>query len=526
MLRLKSVYPSSDVCGRSVDRPWLWAASHVNILFVLARVAIIPTCLALMLGGLILDVLTTQQFIAAIVWIVPIALSGLAFSRNFTYSLVAAAIVLNILVSWLNAGAQGGLDGIAVLNRLLLAGTAVMVGVMTVSLSAFATRVGQLQERELKIRQERDLERIAAAVSGAQTLTEALEHVLPVLKGTLKARGALFIGVHNNILVAPRMADNIETNILTIGTPAPNDLELQTIGLKQVDKHNLLLVQLQQPSLLIAILEPSQNTIKTLEDLLPVLIRALDRVVLMENLSKQRVLLEHRNTVIRDLVYAFSHDLRTPLLANGMNMKLALEGAFGDLPTPYLRSLENGLAANQDVLKLADGLLLVARFESGESTPQTETIRLEQTLEEMVARLKPMADARGIHFKLNLKNVQVQGNSLDLRRVFQNLLDNAIKFSPFNSMIELNLYELNQLARIEVQDSGLGLTPELEQRLFTRFSSARAGGGTGLGLYLAKRIIEAHHGNIGYTRAAKTMFWIELPSIDAMPDKKQESEFS
>ena len=116
-----------------------------------------------MLGGLILDVLTTQQFIAAIVWIVPIALSGLAFSRRFTYSLVAAAIVLNILVSWLNAGAQGGLDGIAVLNRLLLAATAVLVGVMTVNLSTFSTRVGQLQERESKIRQERDLERVAAA---------------------------------------------------------------------------------------------------------------------------------------------------------------------------------------------------------------------------------------------------------------------------------------------------------------------------------------------------------------------------
>ncbi len=494
---------------------------------VISRAAIVATCLALMLGGLILDVLTTQQFIAAIVWIVPIALSGLVFSRNFTFALVAAAIVLNILVSWLNAGAQGGLDGIAVLNRLLLAGTAVMVGVMTISLSAFATRVGQLQERELKIRQERDLERIAAAVSGAQTLTEALEHVLPVLKRTLKARGALFVGVGNNILVAPRMVDNIETSILAIGTPAPNNLELQTIRSKQLNQQEMLLVQLEQPSLLIAILEPSQNSIDTLKNLLPVLTRALERVVLLENLSKQRVLLEHRNTVIRDLVYAFSHDLRTPLLANGMNMKLALEGAFGDLPTSYLRSLENGLAANQDVLKLADELLLVARFESGESNPQTETIALEPTLQEMVARLKPIADAREIRFNLNLKSIQVQGNSLDLRRVFQNLLDNAIKFSPIRSTIELNLYELNQLARIEVEDSGIGLTPELEQRLFSRFSSARAGGGTGLGLYLAKRIVEAHNGTIGYARADKTVFWIELPSINnELIAKKQESEFS
>jgi signal transduction histidine kinase len=480
-----------------------------------------------MLGGLILDVLTTQQFIAAIVWIVPIALSGLAFSRNFTFSLVAAAIVLNILVSWLNAGAQGGLDGIAVLNRLLLAGTAVMVGFMTVSLSAFATRVGQLQERESKIRQERDLERIAAAVSGSQTLTEAIEHVLPVLKRTLKARGALFVGVDNHTLVAPRIAEDIEADILAVNSPAPDNLELQTISSRQVNQQDVVLVQLEQPALLIAILGPSQNTIDTLKNLLPVLTRALERVLMLENLSKQRVLLERRNTVIRDLVYAFSHDLRTPLLANGMNMKLALEGAFGELPAPYLHSLENGLAANQDVLNLADELLLVARFESGESNPQTETINLQETLLEMLARLKPIADAREIDFKLNLKALTVLGNSLDLRRVFQNVLDNAIKFSPVKSSIEVKLFESNQTARIEVKDSGLGLSPELEQRLFTRFSSARAGGGTGLGLYLAKRIIEAHNGKIGYTRAAKTVFWIELPSLKIdLPTRPQESEFS
>jgi signal transduction histidine kinase len=484
-----------------------------KITTVISRFTIVPTCLALMFGGLILDVLTTQQFIAAIVWIVPIALSGLAFSRNFTFTLVAAAIVLNILVSWLNAGAQGGLDGIAVLNRLLLAATAVMVGVMTISLSAFATRVGQLQERESKIRQERDLERIAAAVSGSQTLVEALEQVLPVLKRSLKAQGAMFVGVDNQNLVTPRIAQDIKAKILAVNSLLPENLELQTIHSRQLDQQDFLLVRVEQPSLLIAILEPSPNSIETLNNLLPVLTRALDRVLMLENLSKQRVLLERRNTVIRDLVYAFSHDLRTPLMANGMNMKLALEGAFGELPAAYLRSLENGLAANQDVLNLADKLLLVARFESGESNPQTETIALQETLLDMVARLKPIADAREIQFELTLQPVTVTGNSLDLRRVFQNVLDNAIKFSPIKSTVELKLYQSNQTARIEVKDSGLGLAPELEQRLFSRFSSARAGGGTGLGLYLAKRIIEAHNGAIGYTRAAKTIFWIELPSL-------------
>lgn len=486
---------------------------------MLSRIAIVPTCLALMLGGLILDIFTPQQFIAAIVWIVPIALSGLVFSKRFTFSLVIAAVVLSFLVSWLNAGAQGDLDGISVLNRLLLAATAVMIGVMTVNLSVFSGRVGQLQERESKMRQERDLERIASAVAGSQTLNDAIEHVVPVLKRVLGASGALIVGEANNLLVAPRIAENIEADTLTIGTSIPFSLEHQTPTLSSLNGKPALLVKLEQPPVLIAILEPGESATDTFSRLLPVLTRALERVLLIEDLSKQRALLERRNTVIRDLVYAFSHDLRTPLMANGMNMKLALEGAFGVLPAPYLRSLENGFAANQDVLKLADELLLVARFESGESNPQRENIKLDQALKEMVARLQPIANAKNIQFQLNLEPISVPGNSLDIRRVLQNLLDNAIKFSPRNSSITVNLQHLETMVRLEVRDAGTGVASDLESRLFTRFSTPRAGGGSGLGLYLAKRIVEAHHGTIGYTRVNQTVFWVELPAL------RQESEF-
>jgi signal transduction histidine kinase len=484
---------------------------------VFSRVAIVPTCMALMFGGLVLDILTPQQFIAAIFWIVPIALSGLVFSKRFTYSLVIAAIVLNVLVSWLNAGAQGGLDGISVLNRLLLAATAVMVGVMTVNLSAFSGRVGQLQERESKLRQERDLERITAVMAGSQTFKDAIEHVVPVLNRVLEANGALIVGQAHGVLVAPRVAQNVEIGILPIGAPSPSNLEDLRVTHGDLNGKPALLVQIVQPSVLIAILEPSSNAAETFSRLLPVLTRALERVLLLEDLSRQRALLERRNTVIRDLVYAFSHDLRTPLMANGMNMKLALEGAFGALPERYLDSLRNGFAANQDVLELADELLLVARFESGESSPQTENIRLHRALEEMVARLLPIANAKNIEFKLDLEPLDMHGNSLDIRRVLQNLLDNAIKFSPAESSIEISLKlsknESNQIARLEVRDAGPGVPAEVERRLFTRFSSPRAGGGSGLGLYLAKGIVEAHHGTIGYARDQKTTFWVELPAI-------------
>ena len=479
-----------------------------------SRASIVTTSLALMLGGLVLDILTPQQFIAAIVWIVPIALSGLAFSKRFTYGLVIAAVILSGLVSWLNAGAQGGLDGIAVLNRVLLAACAVMVGVMTVNLSDFSQRVGQLQEREDKIRQERDLERVAATVVSSQNLTEALEQVVPVLAQML-GRGALVIGVQHR-LVSPRVALNVSPEMWPVGAAMPNNLEHQINRITLPDQRPALLAHVQQPPLLIAILEPVGSAEETLQRLLPVLGRALERVVLLDDLSAQRTLLERRNAIIRDLIYAFSHDLRTPLMANGMNMRLALEGAFGVLPDAYLRSLENGLAANQDLLELAEKLLLVARYEGGETSPHLETVDLRRALEEMTARLEPVARERRVHFELQLERLTVRGNSPELRRVLQNLLDNAIKFCPPAQTVQVRLYRQQSNIRLEVRDPGPGVTHELETRLFTRFSSARAGGGSGLGLYLARRIIEAHGGRIGYardsdTRDAQTVFWVELP---------------
>ncbi len=98
----------------------------------------------------------------------------------------------------------------------------------------------------------------------------------------------------------------------------------------------------------------------------------------------------------------------------------------------------------------------------------------------------------------------------------QNLLENAVKYSP-NSEISIALTKQANTVRLEVADQGQGIPIELEPRLFGRFSSGKAGGGTGLGLYLSKRIIEAHGGRIGYHPrvGGGSVFWFELPSSQA-----------
>ncbi|WP_291427075.1 sensor histidine kinase KdpD [Deinococcus sp.] len=218
--------------------------------------------------------------------------------------------------------------------------------------------------------------------------------------------------------------------------------------------------------------------------------------------------------VLRDLVYAFSHDLRTPLLANGMNMRSALAGAYGELPAEYRANLQNGLAANETLLALADQLLLVAKYESGENAQDdTQSVNLRDLVVSVLSDLKPRAQAKALTFDTALSGVTVQGRKHDLRRAVQNLLDNAVKFSPPDGTVWVTLSAEYDEAVLTVRDQGRGVSAEQQARLFQRFRGSGAGSGSGLGLYLTRRIAEAHGGSVRYHRRAdaRSEFTLTLP---------------
>lgn len=250
------------------------------------------------------------------------------------------------------------------------------------------------------------------------------------------------------------------------------------------------------------------------ESELRVRLRAGKRIL---DLHKQ--LLERTQTV-QDFVYAFSHDMRTPLIAINMTMSQAIEGIFGQLPDEYLNILRKSKRSIQELMNMADTLLMVARYEYDQKAFENTSIDLLQTARACVEELEPISSSKRIKLEISSPDERavVRGDAQSLRRLFINLIDNAIKFSPEGTGVKIDFEMLDEKIVVRVLDAGTGINMQEQKALFKRFApnrQTRKGSGTGLGLYLCKRISEDHGGDLSYELhpARGSAFVLELPRI-------------
>lgn len=482
----------------------------------------------LLILGFIVDIVTPQELVVAITYNIAIALAGLVFLRRFTYGMISGALVANVVAGVVNAS-QGSYDMIALINRVLAGLSFLLVGYMTLELARITTRLTTLGFEQARTEREDALRKFFAEVSGPFRTQDFLDRTASELRTLLQADTVVISGLSQNRFALPRASSPNTSPLASFGDTAPwivaatptkdmptlsarVDTDLMTVGRWRRQQAYDLVVIARRPK----IKKPDLVLGEALRNLEPL----YERAKLLEDIDKQNTELARRNTVIRDLVYAFSHDIRTPLIANAMNMKQALGGAFGELSEDYKQTLKNGLSANEDLLDLADSLLLVARYESGEEAPRAETVDIAQLLHQVVVQQKGTLEAKHLTVTVNAPtNLTMLGQEGELKRMMQNLLDNAIKFSPNQGNIKLCLKRYDeslsaQGLQLEVLDQGAGVPAEQQQRLFQRFSSGKAGGGIGLGLYLAKRIVEAHSGHIHYERSeedgSRFVVWLPL----------------
>lgn len=479
-----------------------------------------PLGLSLFALVLVADLLTPASLVVGTLLCGPVALAALGTSRRPILILTGLGVLGNLVAGaanvWQYEETQADL-----LNRTISILTVLLVGLLTSRARVASERAAQLRSEEHQLNRERTLRTLVEEMGGVSGQTEFVGRAASVLQQLTQAASVEIGALEHANLRQPHALAAGEAGVsgrLNQALP-PELLAVQGSTLPGKD---VFVARLHRPDagdLLLLLTSPRTPKVLTRE-LVMALQPLLNQAALLDDLRYGQERLAQRGEVLRDLVYAFSHDLRTPLIANTMNMRAALKGGFGPLSAEYQATLQNGLEANEALLSLADQLLLVAKYESGEGTEtEAEAVNLRELTLGIMADLESRAAERGVTLDPDLDGVSVPGRRHDLRRAIQNLLDNAVKFSPAGGTVTVTLLRQADEARLSVQDDGEGVSSERRAALFQRFRGGGAGRGTGLGLYLTRRIAEAHRGRVEYARTSKarSVFTLSLP-MQALPE--------
>ena len=234
---------------------------------------------------------------------------------------------------------------------------------------------------------------------------------------------------------------------------------------------------------------------------------------------------DHMASLRQDFVSRFTHDLRTPLAASNRVLKLLREGRFFETSPELEQIFTTMITSNDDLLNMVNSLLEVYRYEADCKQINFDKINIFDLVRDVVQELKPLAEEKELKLKSNLENNLENNNSeenelstifadrIEIKRVLTNIIGNAIKFTK-TGFIEVNLIVDSQTAEIKIQDTGSGISSEEQAILFERFRPGKhKNSGSGLGLYLSRRIIEAHNGSINVESepGKGSLFTINLP---------------
>ena len=226
------------------------------------------------------------------------------------------------------------------------------------------------------------------------------------------------------------------------------------------------------------------------------------------------------NKAKSDFVSAVSHELRTPLAAVKGYAALLGSGQFGPLSSAQSERITK-IEKHADLLtQLINNLLDIARIESGRVTMESRLIPLEEFVGGVKDMVGPQLDAKHLRYSVELDGVKhLAGDPQHLQRVFVNLLSNAVKYTPERGVVALTFTRQGGTILASVRDTGCGISAEDLPKLFHEFYRANDAlnqqiRGTGLGLALVKRIVEAHHGTIEVESAPGkgSTFTVSLPA--------------
>lgn len=214
--------------------------------------------------------------------------------------------------------------------------------------------------------------------------------------------------------------------------------------------------------------------------------------------TERRRLIQQREDFVATLV----HDLKTPLLGAEKTLESMISGLVGDLDPEQSDVLGMLKRSNQQLLSMVQNLIEFYHYDNQPAADHHEDVDISELLLICVDELFALAQQKEIKLSAKVPDglPRIRGDQLGLKRVFINLLDNAIKFSKKGAFVEVNAKKKNNYIEVRVRDTGLGIADGDQERLFQRFFRGEKGKrfavGTGLGLYLCKKIVTDHKGKI------------------------------
>lgn len=225
---------------------------------------------------------------------------------------------------------------------------------------------------------------------------------------------------------------------------------------------------------------------------------------------------------VREFSVDVSHELKTPLAIIRGEIDLALRKSRSaeDL-MQTLKIIEDEV---NGLIRLVDDLMLLVRSDSHQLRFEKKKISLKDILENVVARLQDRAGSKQLALSLKADaDVEVYGDEIYLKRLFSNLVDNGLKFTPAGGWVRLSLTRDGGAALIQVSDNGMGIETEIQEKVFSRFyrsDQARAHEGSGLGLNIAKAICDAHGGSLHIQSRPQTgtTVTVSLPLSPKIPN--------
>ena len=248
-----------------------------------------------------------------------------------------------------------------------------------------------------------------------------------------------------------------------------------------------------------------------------VFLSVVGAVTVLEDISAFKQLDQMKS----NFVNMVAHELRSPLVSIRQINSVLAEGLAGRLEEKQLDLVARGTRKIDSLLDLINDLLDVAKIEAGQYVQRRVPTHIGPIIDEVIRLMEPRARKQGIELIADCDaHEPVQADPKNIEEVFNNLVSNAINYSPEGGRVTVRAHGKGEYIEIRVEDTGVGIPPEELPRIFDQFyrvkhPKTRQVIGTGLGLSIVKGIVEAHHGTIDVESVVDkgTAFRILLPVI-------------